>query len=78
MEKRNKPNGRLSSKEKMAQKMMQQQKQILDQHHSNNSMMNIFSTLESLELCLNDQKPIKAEKIYGYYDKVNYDRKSVE
>lgn len=40
-------------------------------------MMNVFSTLESLKLTLDQKKPRREEKIYGYYDKVNYDNKSL-
>ena len=51
---------------------------VLDQHYSNNILMTILSTLESMEGCVRNTKIRKEEKTYGYYDKVNYDDKSYE
>jgi hypothetical protein len=43
--------------QQMGQQMKQSQKLIQDQHFSNGTMMNVFSTMESLASSLNQQKP---------------------
>lgn len=39
-------------------------------------MMTALSTLESLESSSNNSKATRTNKVYGYYDKVNYDDKN--
>ena len=55
----------------------QAQKVIEDQHYSNNIVMSVLSTLESLKAASKGSKPIREKKLYGYYDKVNYDGKNL-
>ena len=59
------------------QQSNQTQKVVEDQHYSNNIMMSVLSTLESLKAASKGAKPVRENKIYGYYDKVNYDDKNL-
>lgn len=58
------------------QKSDHMQKQLLDQHYSNNILMTVLSTLESLAMAYNKSSIRKEEKYYGHYDKVDYHDKS--
>ena len=56
---------------------VQKQKVVTDQHHSNNILMTILSTLESLAAKVAGSSITSKEKVYGYYDKVDYSQKSL-
>jgi hypothetical protein len=61
---------------KMYQADKQKQNMIVDQNYSNNIMMMIMSTLESLAAAMNSKSVKREDKMYGHYDKVNYDNKN--
>lgn len=59
------------------QHQKQDQRVITDQNYSNNILMMVLSTLESLENKYKEMSPHQSKK-YSYYDKVDYSGKSAE
>lgn len=59
------------------QHQKQDQRVITDQNYSNNILMMVLSTLESLENKYKGMSQHQSKK-YSYYDKVDYSGKSAE